>query len=108
MKKIVIIGNVGREPQVRTTKSGKNFTEFSVAVNDKEDTCLWVSVILNRESKVTDYLKKGKHVYVEGNFVLDVYKNEPTITVYANELQLLGSAKDSSNSDVVDRNPDIY
>jgi single-stranded DNA-binding protein len=40
MKKIVVIGNVGRVPTLRTNSKGTEFYEFSVAVNGKEDNCL--------------------------------------------------------------------
>lgn len=105
MKKIVVIGNVGREPQTRTAKNGKTFSEFSLAVNDLNGTTLWLSVIINHETKVLEFIKKGKQLYIEGNFSLDVFKDQPCITVYANEVQLLGQ---KSDLDVVDRKPDVY
>lgn len=108
MKKMVLIGNVGREPQTRTNKNGKEFVEFSIAVNDGNEDATWVSVIFNRTSKVIDFLKKGKQVYIEGKFDIDVYKGEPSITLYANDIQLLGTKSDTNNSDIVDRKPDTY
>lgn len=109
MKKLVIIGNVGREPQTRTTKNGKEFAEFSIAVNNADKTVTWISVVVNKSSKVTDYITKGKQLYIEGNFSVDVYKGEPSITLFANDVQLLGNAdKSQETADVVDRNPDTY
>lgn len=109
MKKLIIIGNVGREPQTRTTKNGKEFAEFSLAVNNADKSTTWVSVIINKTSKVTDYITKGKQLYVEGNFSIDVYKGEPTITLFANDVQLLGNAeKNQQLEDVIDRKPETY
>lgn len=109
MKKLVIIGNVGREPQVRTTKNGKEFVEFSVAVSNSDKSTIWVSVIMNHSSKVVDYIKKGKQLYLEGTFSVEVYKGEPSITLFANEIKLLGNSDNSQKTaDVVDRKPDIY
>lgn len=108
MKKLVIIGNVGRDPQTRTTKNGKEFAEFSIAVNNADKSTTWVSVIVNKSSKVTDYITKGKQLYVEGNFTVDVYKGEPSITLFANDVQLLGNADKSQElDDVTDRKPDV-
>ena len=109
MKKLILIGNVGREPQTRTTKNGKEFAEFSIAVNNADKSTTWISVVVNKTSKVTDYITKGKQLYVEGNFTVDVYKGEPSITLFANDVQLLGNANQSQeNADIVDRNPDTY
>ena len=109
MKKLIVIGNVGRDPQTRTTKNGKEFAEFSIAVNNADKSTTWMSVIINKESKVVDYITKGKQLYIEGNFAVDVYKGEPSITIFANDVQLLGnSEKSQENADVVDRKPDVY
>lgn len=109
MKKLIVIGNVGRDPQTRTTKNGKEFAEFSIAVNNADKTTTWISVIINKTSKVTDYITKGKQLYVEGNFTVDVYKGEPSITLFANDVQLLGNSDKSQEiEDVTDRKSDIY
>lgn len=109
MKKLTIIGNVGREPQTRTTKNGKEFAEFSIAVSNADKSTTWISVVVNKSSKVTDYISKGKQLYIEGNFSVDVYKGEPSITLFANDVQLLGNAdKSQENADIVDRKPDVY
>jgi single-stranded DNA-binding protein len=109
MKKITIIGNVGRIPALRTNSKGTEFYEFSVAVNGKEDACLWVSVILRKTfEKIVPYLTKGKNVYLEGDFGLEVFRNEPSLTIYANDVQLLGNKNESAESEFVDRKPDVY
>lgn len=109
MKKLVIIGNIGRTPVLRTNQKGTEFYEFSVAVNERNDACMWVSVILRKQfEKVTPFLVKGKNVYVEGDFSVDVFKGEPSVTIYANDLQLLGTKAEQQESDIVSRNPDTY
>lgn len=109
MKKITCIGNVGREPQTRTTKDGREFVEFSLAINDSNKSTMWVSVIMNRASKVVEYITKGKQLYIEGNFSLEVYKGEPSMTIFANEVQLLGKSDQlQAENSVVDRKPDVY
>lgn len=109
MKKITIIGNVGRIPALRSNSKGTEFYEFSVAVNGKEDVCLWVSVILRKTfEKIVPYLTKGKNIYLEGDFGLEVFRNEPCITVYANDLQLLGTKNEIQEGEIVNRNPEIH
>lgn len=109
MKKITIIGNVGRVPALRTNSKGTEFYEFSVAVNGKDDVCLWVSVILRKTfDKIVPYLTKGKNVYIEGDFGLEVFRNEPSLTIYANDLQLLGNKNENQECDIVSRNPEEY
>lgn len=109
MKKIVVIGNVGRVPAQRVNSKGTEFYEFSVAVNGKENACLWVSVILRKTfEKIVPFLTKGKNVYIEGDFSLEVFRGEPSLTIYASEVQLLGNKNESQESDIVDRKPDVW
>jgi single-stranded DNA-binding protein len=109
MKKIVLIGNVGREPIERVSAKGTAFHEFSLAVNDGTDSTLWVSVILSgNRSKVIPYIVKGKQLFIEGSFSIDVFKGNPSVTVFADELQLLGKSNNEDLSDVVDRKADVY
>lgn len=89
MKRMILIGNVGREPVQRANAKGVEFFEFSIAVSDG-DTAFWVSVILRGKSRVVEYITKGKQLYVDGGFSISVYKGEPSVTVYADNVQLLG------------------
>lgn len=109
MKKIVLIGNVGREPVERVNSKGTAFYEFSLAVNEGNDEALWVSVIITgNRSKVLPYIVKGKQLYIEGSFSVDVFKGSPSVTVFANELLLLGKSNGGNLEDVVDRKSDIF
>lgn len=95
MQKIFIIGNVGRVPTMRSNAKGVNFYEFSVGVNGRNDSCTWYSVLLSGQSKIADYLTKGRQVFVEGTFSVDVYKGEPALTLFADNVQLLGTKNDT-------------
>lgn len=109
MKKIVLIGNVGREPVERVNSKGTAFYEFSLAVNEGKDETLWVSVIVSgNRSKVIPYIVKGKQLFIEGSFSVDVFKGNPSISVFADELQLLGKSNNDDLGDIVDRNSDVY
>ena len=78
-QKLIIIGNLGRDPEMRYTLDGKPFTSFSVAVSrkfgDKDETTWFrVSVWGNQAESCNQYLHKGSKVLVEGRL-----KAEPTV-----------------------------
>ena len=78
--KIMFIGNLGRDPEMRYTPNGKAVTQFTVAVNQSKpdpnaptgwtDETDWfrVSVFGDRAERVADQIKKGSKVFVEGRF----------------------------------------
>jgi len=77
LNKVMIIGNVGKDPEMRYTPSGKPVTSFTVAVNSfsgtgeerKKDTEWFNVVAWDRLAETANqYLTKGKSVYVEGRF----------------------------------------
>lgn len=105
MKRITIIGNVGRVPTLRQSSNGKKFYELSVAVNSANDDVFWVNLILRESAaNVVPYISKGKLIFAEGNFSVDVYKNAPSVTLYVDNIQLLGgNEKQTSNE-----NADVY
>lgn len=106
---MILIGNVGRVPQERVNSKNVKFFEFSVATNDGEDNTFWVSVIISAaREKVVQFLTKGKQVYLEGGFSIDVYKGEPSVTLFADVVQLLGTKDNAQAEDIVDRKPDVY
>jgi single-strand DNA-binding protein len=77
--KIMLIGNLGRDPEMRYTPAGKPVTQFSVAVShsrpdgqggwlDEGTDWYRVSVFGDRAERVADQLRKGNKVFVEGRF----------------------------------------
>lgn len=96
MKRILIIGNVGREPIQRTNAKGTNFFEFSLAVNEPNGGATWCSVILGGNSRIIEYITKGRQLFVEGALEVRCYKGEPSITVFADNVQLLGTRQDTT------------
>ena len=77
--KVMIIGNLGRDPEMRYTPTGKPVTQFSVAVNQStknQQTGEWieetdwfrVSVWGDRAERMAESLRKGNKVFVEGRF----------------------------------------
>ncbi len=79
--KIVLVGNLGRDPEMRYTPSGQAVTNMSVATNrsytdssgEKVDETVWfrVSVWGKQAESTHQYLRKGRQVLVEGRMVPD-------------------------------------
>ncbi|MGA7670941.1 MAG: single-stranded DNA-binding protein [Nitrolancea sp.] len=78
LNKIMLIGNLGRDPEMRFTPSGKPVTDFTLAVNrrrrspdgEQVDETEWFRIVCwDRLAEIADqYLSKGTQVYVEGRF----------------------------------------
>lgn len=98
MRQITLVGNIGTEPMKRTaTKSGKEFFTFSVADNSRDKT-LWFNVICYRFNNIIDYLRKGRQVLVQGSFDIEVFKDSPDVTIYADVVELLGRKDDQQQA----------
>ena len=98
--KVTLIGNIGREPELRTTAGGKSVANFSVATSVRkagEEQTLWhrVTCYDKLADIASQYAKKGRQVYIDGKLNYSTYTDkqgvERTVTeIIANELQLLG------------------
>lgn len=86
---IILVGNLGRDPEMRYTPSGQAVTNFSVAVNDnytsssgeRVERTIWVRVSTwgKQAENCNQYLKKGRKVLVEGRLVTDPNTGGPRI-----------------------------
>ena len=114
---IIIVGNVGRDPEMRYTPSGQAVTSFSVATSRSYKSqgqpvkeTIWFRVTCwGRQAEVaSNYVKKGQKVLVEGRLVADPSGNPRTYTrsdgttgtsfeITASNLQLLSSRSESEN-----------
>jgi single-strand DNA-binding protein len=85
--KLMFIGNLGRDPEMRYTPSGRPVTQFTVAVNQStknQQTGEWteetdwfrVSVWGDRAERAADQLRKGNRVFVEGRFKSREYETQ--------------------------------
>lgn len=106
INKVIIVGNLGRDPEMRYLPSGSPVTNFSVAVSrrwksrdgeDREET-EWFNVnCFDRLAEIAnEYLTKGKQVYVEGRLRTRSWEDQQSgekkyrTEVVATELQMLG------------------
>lgn len=101
------IGNLGRDPDARTTQSGLTVCNFSLAVNERQkkgeewvDHTEWVSVVAMGKlaENVVKFCQKGKQVYVEGRLQTRKWQDKAgqdrwTTEVVASEVKFLGGAK---------------
>lgn len=100
LNKIMLIGHLGKDPQVRYTQQGDLVVSFSMAVKtgygDKAKTEWFLITAWKKLGEVAKkYLSKGKAVYVEGSVGLKEWKNrdgvvKQNLQVRANEIVLIG------------------
>lgn len=110
LNKVILIGNLGRDPEMRYTQSGAPVTNFSLAVSrnwkspegEQREETEWFSIeCWNKLAEIAnEYLAKGRQVYVEGRVKLDTWDDRQTgekrsrIKVVANEMTMLGQRGD--------------
>jgi len=118
MNKIMLIGNLGRDPEMSYTPGGVPFTKFSLAVNkvgkaasgERQIETDWFNIITWNKLAETcnSFLRKGSKIYVEGRLTQRKYTDKNgqervAIEVVANEMEMLtpknqqDSASSSSN-----------
>lgn len=104
--KITLIGNVGKDPELRIVSDGKKVASFSLAINDplnKQQPPTWykISVWGNRADTIMNYVRQGNNLFVEGRLDLREYTDQTGVKrtsaeVTANDFQFLGG-KEQSN-----------
>jgi single-strand DNA-binding protein len=110
LNKIMIIGNVGRDPELRMTPNGKPVTEFSVAVNriytggdggERKEETEWFRVVCWQRLAETaqQIVQKGRLVFVEGRLQARPWtdregKERTSLEIIANNFQVLDSRRD--------------
>ena len=109
VNKVILIGNLGRDPEVRYTTSGTPVANFTMATTDrwtdpsgeKKERTEWHRIVVwaKQAEIVGEYLKKGKQVYVEGNLQTREWTDRDgnkryTTEVRAQRVQMLGRADD--------------
>jgi single-strand DNA-binding protein len=114
LNRVLLIGNLTRDPEVRYTPKGTAVAEIGLAVNriysgedgEKKEETTFVDVTLwARQAEVAgQYLKKGRPVFIEGRLQLDTWDDKQTgqkrsrLRVVSENLQLLGSRQEGDSS----------
>ncbi len=111
--KIIVIGNLGRDPELRYTPQGDAVCDFSIAVNDRkrdkageyQDVTTWFKVTLWRKQaeNASKYLTKGRSVYVEGRLQLEEWtdrdgKNRYTLVIQGSDIHFISDNRSDETS----------
>lgn len=106
--KITLVGNLGRDPELRYTAQGTPVCSFSMATNERrkdktgemQDHTTWFRVTLwgRQAETASQYLQKGRPVYIEGRLRVDEWtdrdgKSRYTLEVHATDMQFIGSGR---------------
>jgi single-strand DNA-binding protein len=114
VNKVILVGNIGRDPDIQTTNGGTKVAHVSLATSRRvprngsfEDRTEWHRLTMwDRLAQLAeDYVRKGDRVYIEGRIEYDSFEKNgvtiPTAEVQVRELVLLGSPKgNGSDSDL--------
>ena len=120
LNKVMLIGNLGNDPEVRSTQDGRSLCTFSVATTEswkdknsgeRRDKTEWHRVVIFNEGLVNivqQYLKKGANVYLEGQLSTrkwrdeklgqDKYSTEVVLQGFNSSLTMLGGNNQSMKS----------
>jgi len=114
VNKVILIGNLGKDPEVRRLENGAVLASFSIATsetyndkqtNERREITDWHNIVVWRglAEIVEKYLKKGMKVYIEGKLKSRSYQDKEGVTKYitevvADEMTMLSRA-DSATSD---------
>lgn len=113
LAKVIIMGNVGRDPEIRTTSNGDSYARFSLATNKvvkgEKQTQWWdVTVFDSKKAEVVQaYVSRGSKLYIEGELQTREYqaKDGTTKTAvevivgrFSGELKMIGERGDGASA----------
>lgn len=112
VNKVIVLGNIGKDPETRYTASGTAITSLSVATSEswkdkttgeKQERTEWHRVkLFGKLAEIAgEYLKKGRQVYIEGSLRTDKYTDKDGVERYstdiiASEMQMIGGSPSDS------------
>ena len=113
VNKVILVGNLGADPEIRYTPSGMAVANFNLATSEtrsnkegqKETKTEWHRIVaFGKLAEIcVEYLAKGKQVYIEGKIQTRSWDDRDgnkkyTTEILANTMQMLGSPKDAQVS----------
>ena len=119
VNKVILLGNLGRDPDIRSMQNGKKMSSFSIATSkrwkdkntqEQKESTSWHNIVVFNEGLVDvieKYVKKGSKIYVEGELSTrkyqdkdgnDRYTTEVVLQGYNSTLTMLGSAGGGNTS----------
>ncbi len=122
VNKVILVGNLGRDPEVRYMPNGEAVCNFSIATTDswkdksgqRQERTEWHNIVMYRKLAeiAGEYLKKGRPVYVEGRLQTRKWQTKEgqdryTTEIIADQMQMLGGRDGGgSNASYDDMNQD--
>jgi single-strand DNA-binding protein len=111
LNKVMVIGHLGRDPEMRYTPSGRPVTNFNVAAsrswktsdNERRTETEWFNVVAwgSLAEICNQYLSKGQQVYIEGRLQTRRWEEDgvkrSTVEIVAKEMVMLGKRKKKDN-----------
>lgn len=100
LNKVTLIGNVGKDPEIRNTSEGKEIANFTLATSDnwkdkisgdKKERTEWHRIVVFNEGLVgvvKNYVKKGAKLYIEGNLQTRKWQDNSGVDKYTTEVIL--------------------
>jgi single-strand DNA-binding protein len=114
VNKVILLGNVGKDPEIRTTQGGTIVATFSIATTDRQkdpqgnwqDKTEWHNLVAFQRTAeiVRDYVKKGHKLYVEGKLTTRSWDDKDSgqkkykTEIIVNDLSLLSGRGDEGGS----------
>jgi single-strand DNA-binding protein len=114
INKVILVGHLGRDPEVRYTANGNAMANLSLATTEqwkdkttgeRQDKTEWHRIVMfSRLAEIAgEYLKKGSQVYIEGKLQTRKWQDKDgqdryTTEIVANEMQMLGGRGDTGSS----------
>jgi single-strand DNA-binding protein len=102
VNKVILLGNLGRDPEIRSMQSGKKMASFSIATSkrwkdrntqEQKENTSWHNIVVFNEGLVDvieRYIKKGSKIYVEGELSTRKYQDKDGNDRYTTEVVLQG------------------
>lgn len=105
VNKVILVGRLGRDPEMKSTPSGMSIAKFSIATDekftdrngDRQERTEWHNIVaFNKLAEICgQYLRKGKLVYIEGSIRTDSWEDKESgqkkyrTEIIANQMQML-------------------
>ena len=115
VNKVILVGNLGKDPEVKYTQSGKAVCNFSIATTErynKEDHTEWHNIVAwGKLAEICgEYLAKGSRVYIEGKITTRKWEDKEGITRYtteiiAREMKMLSKKQEEDTNNYNHPNP---
>lgn len=112
VNKVIIVGNLGKDPEVRSTQSGASVCSFPVATSEqwndkqgnKQERTEWHNVVVwgKQAEACGQYIAKGRSVFVEGSIRTEEYEKDGqkryATKIIARDVRFLGGGSGQGNS----------